>query len=166
MKSTHQSTESILFVVAQCNLFNFHLEVASQITGAFPSAELKSQDAACRLGARGEQKWAFLRYCFHNDIVHRDHLPLTVSKCQRSCLSALQESRHLVPTQPSRWLSILNYQYINLLIKKIEYILQQKIKNSVLYCMTSTIKFMNVWPLTFEWGKHQEGWGIYQNTPC
>lgn len=49
---------SILFVVAQCNLFNFRLDVASQITGAL-CTPLKSQDAACLLRTGREQEWGF-----------------------------------------------------------------------------------------------------------
>lgn len=49
-------------------------------------ARLKSQDAACLVRTWRQHKWGFCRGWFQStDIVHWDHLPLTVSTCQRSC---------------------------------------------------------------------------------
>lgn len=86
-KNTHQSNVSILFVVAQCNLFNFHLDVASQIAGTL---------SPCRTEIPGRRlsglRRGFLAVVSRAvTLLIEITLPLTVSKV---LLSALLESKY------------------------------------------------------------------------
>lgn len=86
---------SVLFVVAHCNLFNFHLDVASQITGSL--AALHGNPRTPLVLRNVERAVVFFFSFFFNTSfqrlgIHWDRHPLTVSRGQRSrCWTSLEK---------------------------------------------------------------------------
>lgn len=85
---------SVLFVVAHCNLFNFHLEVASQITGTLAALGGSPRTPLVSRNVAGALFFLSLSVSFQSaGVIHWDQHPLTVSWGQRSrCRTSLEKA--------------------------------------------------------------------------